>query len=72
MNRRKFIRNTSLVAVGSSMLMNKAASSSLKKESLVVAFLSDIYVKRAEAAEAGMRKAFLHVNSLKEKPDFYN
>jgi len=27
-------------------------------------------VKPAEAAEAGMRKAFLHVNSLKEKPDF--
>ena len=34
------------------------------------AFLSDVHVKPTPAAEAGMRKAFQHVNNLKEKPEF--
>ena len=71
MDRRKFITNTSLLAIGSSILTSKAdAAPQAKKDDLQVAFLSDVHVKPTAAAEAGMRKAFRHVNSLKQKPDF--
>jgi 3',5'-cyclic AMP phosphodiesterase CpdA len=71
MNRRKFITNTSLLAMGSSIISSKtSAAPQGKNDSLQVAFLSDIHVKATPASEAGMRKAFQHVNSLKQKPDF--
>ncbi|HEY9340381.1 MAG TPA: metallophosphoesterase family protein, partial [Hanamia sp.] len=71
MNRRKFITNSSLLAMGSTIISSKTnAAPEAKKDSLQVAFLSDIHVKATPASEAGMRKAFQHVNSLKQKPDF--
>lgn len=72
MKRRKFIASTSLFAIGGSLISSAEiiAAPSSKKESFQVAFLSDIHVKPTPAAEAGMRKAFQHVNNLKEKPDF--
>ncbi len=41
-----------------------------KKSFLSVAFISDVHVKPTEVAEAGMRKAFRHVNNLSSKPEF--
>lgn len=74
MNRRKFLQNSSLLAVGSTVASSAALATEIetnkKKEALVVAFLSDIHVKPSEAAEAGMRRAFRHVNALKSKPHF--
>jgi 3',5'-cyclic-AMP phosphodiesterase len=72
MNRRKFITNTSLLAIGGNLISSAktVAAPQSKKDSLQVAFLSDIHVKPTPTAEAGMRKAFQHVNSLKQKPDF--
>jgi 3',5'-cyclic AMP phosphodiesterase CpdA len=71
MDRRKFITNTSLLALGSNIFSSKTIAAPVAKTAyLQVAFLSDIHVKPTAAAEAGMRKAFQHVNRLKEKPDF--
>ena len=74
MNRRKFLRNSSLLAMGSTMVSSTALAAenttAAKKEDLLVAFISDVHVKPTEAAETGMTKAFRHVNSLKQKPHF--
>lgn len=74
MNRRKFLRNSSLLAMGSTMVssatMAAETDQAAKKEILRVAFLSDVHVKPNEAAEEGMTKAFRHVNALKKRPDF--
>ena len=74
MNRRKFLQNSSLLAMGSTIASSSALATepqiNSKKGALVVAFLSDIHVKPNEAAEIGMRKAFRHVNTLKQKPNF--
>ena len=72
MNRRKFITGTSVLAIGSSILPSgiTSAASLSKKDALLFAFLSDVHVKPTPAAEAGMRKAFRHLNALKRKPEF--
>src|SRR5215210_5469522 len=70
MDRRNFIRSSSLLAVASSVLPSPANEAKDRKGFLSVAFLTDVHVKPLEAAETGMRKAFRHVNSLKHKPDF--
>lgn len=72
MKRRKFIASTSLLAIGGNLISSAKtlAAPQSKKDALQIAFLSDVHVKPTEAAEAGMRKAFKHVNSLKQKPDF--
>ena len=72
MNRRKFIASTSLLAIGGNLISSAktTAAPQSNKDSLQFAFLSDVHVKPTPAAEAGMRKAFQHVNSLKEKPEF--
>lgn len=71
MNRRNFLRNSSLVTLGSGLLPSAAlANEPEKKSSLTVAFLSDIHVKPNEIAQTGMRKALRHVNALADKPDF--
>ena len=72
MKRRKFIASTSLLAIGGSLISSAktTAAPQSKKDSLKFVFLSDVHVKPTTAAEAGMRKAFKHVNSLKEKPEF--
>jgi len=71
MNRRNFIRNTSLLSLGAWHLPTIGQEHNKeKKTSLKVAFLSDIHIKPSTVAEKGMRDALRHVNSLKEKPDF--
>ena len=69
MNRRKFLRNTSLAAAGSSLLFPVGAEEQ-KKAALTVAFLTDVHIKPIEVAETGMRRAFRHLNALRKKPDF--
>lgn len=70
MNRRKFLRNSSLLTLGTGLLPVAKATESAesKKQLLKVAFISDVHVKPTEVAEAGMRKAFRKANEI--KPDF--
>lgn len=70
MDRRHFLRNSSLLTVGSSVLPSLENESENKKASLSIAFLTDVHIKPSDVAETGMRKAFRHVNALKNKPDF--
>lgn len=71
MDRRKFLRNSSLLTIGSGLLPTTTLMAEEPKKSTVkVAFLTDVHVKPTEVAETGMRKAFRHVNALKDKPDF--
>ena len=72
MERRKFIRNSFWLGLGTGMF--KAGNGSMDQQnakgSFRVAFLSDIHVKPTDIAEEGMRKAFRHVNALHPKPRF--
>lgn len=66
MDRRHFVRNSSLLALGSPFL----AAATPAKGALRVAFISDVHVKPTEVSENGMRQALRHVNALKQRPDF--
>lgn len=72
MDRRKFLWNTSLLTAGAGILPNKQiiAEEDSRKPLLKMAFLTDVHIKPDPTAETGMRKAFRHVNALKNKPDF--
>src|SRR5829696_7788473 len=71
MNRRNFLRNTSLATVGTGLLpATTLAKEENKKASLKFVFLSDVHVKATEVAQAGMRKAIRQVNAMPGKPDF--
>jgi len=69
MDRRKFIQNSSLLALASGVLpaASFAGDYESKSSSLNVIFLSDVHVKETDISQEGMRKAFRHANSL--KPD---
>lgn len=69
MKRRNFIRGVSILSAVTTLSPAAVAeSSSKKKRSLKIAFITDIHIKPTEAAETGMRKALRHVNNL--QPDF--
>lgn len=70
MDRKIFIRNTSLAALGTGFLpsLGHSAPADPPATALNVVFLSDVHVKPTEIAESGMRKAFRRANAL--KPDF--
>ena len=70
MNRRNFIRNSSLLTIGTGLVPGPATEGEDEKAALSFAFLTDIHVKPVEVAESGMRKAFRRVNALKKKPEF--
>lgn len=70
MDRRKFLRNSSLISIGTSVLPATVLAKPSKKEALKVAFLTDVHIKPTAVSETGMRKALRHINSLKKKPDF--
>lgn len=72
MNRKKFLRQSTLVAAASALfpLTAFAGEGAKKKKSLKVAFLSDVHVKPTEISEDGMRRALKHVNSLSSLPEF--
>jgi hypothetical protein len=70
MDRRKFLRNSSVISIGASILPSAVSANPVKKQALKVVFLSDVHVKPTAISEAGMRKAFRHINQMKEKPDF--
>ncbi len=74
MNRRNFIKNGTLLsavaAVLPSHLEDTSKSGSKKKLSFRAAFVSDIHIKPDGISQAGMRKAFQHINNLKQKPAF--
>jgi 3',5'-cyclic-AMP phosphodiesterase len=67
MQRRTFIRNTTLLTAGAGFLPVENAE---KKAELTVAFLTDIHIKPSAIAEDGMRRAFRQVNTMPKKPDF--
>lgn len=70
MDRRKFIQNSSLLALGSGLVPGDAlaAETENKSSSLKIVFLSDVHVKETDKSQEGMRKAFRLANNL--KPDF--
>lgn len=70
MQRRKFIQNVSLLTAASSLPTIASAANGTPKNKFSVAFISDIHIKTSAIAEAGMKKALNHINSLKKLPDF--
>jgi 3',5'-cyclic-AMP phosphodiesterase len=70
MNRRIFLRNSSLLTLGAGLLPQISFAGERRKKYLPVAFLSDIHVKPTVTSEAGMRAAFRHVNNHSDKPAF--
>jgi len=70
MDRKKFIHNSSLLALGTGLIPSIAKSEKNENSStaLDVVFLSDVHVKPTDIAQDGMRKAFKLANKL--KPDF--
>ncbi len=70
MQRRKFIQNVSLLTAASSLPIAAGATESAKKSKFSVAFISDIHIKPSATAEAGMKKALNHINTLKKLPNF--
>lgn len=72
MNRKKFLQQTSLAAAATALfpLTSLAGEGSKKKKSFRVGFLTDVHVKPTEISEAGMRRAYKHVNNLPNPPEF--
>jgi 3',5'-cyclic-AMP phosphodiesterase len=73
MNRRKFLRNSSLLTTGAafaSKVANAFSATDKNSTSFTAAFLSDVHVKPTDVAEQGMRKAYRHANTLNPKPHF--
>jgi 3',5'-cyclic-AMP phosphodiesterase len=70
MKRRDFLANTALAAGAATLPFNSNASFKEKRSAFRVGFLTDVHVKPTETAEKGMRAAYKHVNSLKNKVDF--
>ena len=70
MERRKFLRNSSLLALASGVLPNVAfaGEQESKSSALNIVFLSDVHVNDTDISQEGMRKAFRRANAL--KPDF--
>ena len=69
MKRSDFLQ-TSAALVGSSLLPFNSSADNSKTGKIRFAYLTDIHVKPDAVAEAGMAKAFQHVQSLKSKVDF--
>lgn len=70
MERRKFLRISSLLALASGVLPNVAfaGEQESKSSALNIVFLSDVHVNDTDISQEGMRKAFRRANAL--KPDF--
>ncbi|HTH30939.1 MAG TPA: hypothetical protein VL946_06280, partial [Lacibacter sp.] len=69
MKRIDFLQTTAAL-VGSSLLPFESKAVDTKIGRTRFAYLTDIHVKPDAVAEAGMAKAFQHVQSLKTKVDF--
>jgi predicted MPP superfamily phosphohydrolase len=74
MNRRHFARNAAWLSatvpfIGSDIL-KASASTSFKKTSVKVAFLTDVHIKAGDIPQTGMRLAIRHINNQSSKPDF--
>ena len=61
---------TSAAAIGASLIPSLAFAEKGRKKSLRFAHITDIHVKPGSVPEAGMAKAFQHVQQLKRKVDF--
>lgn len=70
MNRKKFLQNSSMIALGTGLFpsISKYERSENASSALDVVFLSDVHVKPTDVAQEGMKKAFRKANAL--KPDF--
>jgi 3',5'-cyclic-AMP phosphodiesterase len=69
MKRKTFLQNTAAV-IGSSLLPSLSFAADSKKKPIRFAHLTDIHVKPGAIPEAGMAKAFQHVQQLDSKVDF--
>jgi 3',5'-cyclic AMP phosphodiesterase CpdA len=70
MLRRKFLQTISVLSAAAGLPLAADAIPAEKKKKFSVAFISDIHVKPSEVAETGMKKALMHINQLKQVPDF--
>lgn len=68
--KRKTFLQTSATAIGASLIPSLAFAEKGRKKSLRFAHITDIHVKPGSVPEAGMAKAFQHVQQLKRKVDF--
>jgi predicted MPP superfamily phosphohydrolase len=70
MDRKKFLQNSTMIALGTGLFPSIAKSEKIENTSspLDVVFLSDVHVKPTDTAQEGMRRAFRKANAL--KPDF--
>ncbi|HEV7781687.1 MAG TPA: metallophosphoesterase [Chitinophagaceae bacterium] len=69
MKRKSFLQ-TSAAVIGSALLPSLSFAADPKKKSVRFAHLTDIHLKPGAIPEAGMAKAFQHVQSLDKKVDF--
>ena len=69
MKRKTFLQSTAAV-IGSGLLPSLSFASNSKKKPIRFAHLTDIHVKPGAIPEAGMAKAFQHVQHLDSKVDF--
>jgi 3',5'-cyclic AMP phosphodiesterase CpdA len=70
MNRRNFLRNSSVLTVGTGLLQDTSQVAPEPASNLTVVFLSDVHVQPGDVSEAGMRRAFRQINAAKQKPRF--
>lgn len=68
--KRKTFLQTSAAVIGGSMLPALSFAETTRKRPIRFAHLTDIHVKPGVIPEAGMAKAFQHVQQLKNQPDF--
>ena len=69
MRRKTFLQSTAAV-IGSGLLPSLSFASDSKKKPIRFAHLTDIHVKPGAIPEAGMAKAFQHLQQLDSKVDF--
>lgn len=70
MQRRKFLQNIGAASLAATIPVATNAADKKNKLSFIAAHITDVHVKPDPVAEQGMRKAFRHVNTLKQKPYF--
>lgn len=70
MNRKEFIQGTSAAVAAVTLAPAGTMAAKPRHGSFRMGFLTDTHVKPTAVAEAGMRKAFRHVNALQPRVDF--
>lgn len=70
MERRKFLRDISIISVATALPTTGQANEDNRRRSFTAAFITDIHIKPIAVAETGMQKVLQHINRLADTPDF--